>query len=120
MAGYVIIGALAAFGLLCSVWTVFGLLPTGKRQGVLLVFRKENLGFLRRCLWLRDMGLLDATLGVPEQDLTNEEIFWLRSQGIEIYSPRQLCQWLGLGAEENGAGTGDPPGCHQCGGVPQL
>ena len=95
MAVYVIIGTLAAFGLLCMVWTVWGLLtPKSGRSG------------LRRCRWLRGLGLVELTFEIPEREI----------EKLMLCSP----QGAGLGAKEHGAGTGDSPGCHQCGGVPEL
>jgi len=60
MMWYVLLGMLAAFGLICLLWTVFGLLLPGSRRCtlVLLCDPKEEAALLRRLLWLREMGLL--------------------------------------------------------------
>ena len=95
MAGYVVIGALAAFGLLCMVWTVWSLwIPKSGRARLL------------RCRWLRGLGLVELTFEIPEREM--EKLMMCGPQGA------------GLGAKDYGAGTGDPPGCHQCGGIPEL
>lgn len=119
MAGYVIIGALAAFGLLCAVWLVYGLC-CGSSSGRILLLECGDFGVIRRCLWLREMGLLRCPLAVWEPELSMAEEIWLEHHGIEIWKPSRLGEVWETGAKEHGAGAGDTPGRHQCGGVSEL
>ena len=119
MLGYVIIGMLAAFGALCAGWLVYGMLLP-RSGGRLLVMGENAPEVLRRCVWLREMCLLDACLTALDTNLRPGERAWLESRNIEIWNAADLEARLEMGAKEHGAGTGDPPGCHQCGGVSEL
>ena len=118
MAGYVVIGALAAFGLMCSVWILGTMLLPGWKQRQLLIVSRGNL--LRRCMLLRDVGILPCRLAVWDGPLCPEERIWLESRNVEIWNSAQIWAWFETGAKAYGTGTGDPPGCHQCGGVSEL
>ena len=103
MAGYVLIGALAAFGLLCVLWIGYGFfLP--KAVGGVIVYpgnlTEQGMNFTLRCIWLREMGLLHCPLIAVEDDLNEGERIWLTSHGIEICSREELSNRLGIG--ENG------------------
>lgn len=97
MAGYVVIGALAAFGLMCAVWIFWGLVCHEKAEGVLLYAGKNVLSVARRYLWLREMGLVRCPLLVLEREYECRQ--WLEDQGIEIISPEGLPRRLGIGVE---------------------
>ena len=100
MLGFVIIGALAAFGLVCAVWTVIGLFleDTG---GELRYSGPDAVEFARRYLWLREMGLLRCPLRV--ESAGESERRWLAEHGIELTD----------GRENIDRRTGDFTGCHQ-------
>lgn len=99
MAGYVLIGALAAFGLMCAVWILWGLfLPDGGEE-LLIYDGGDTRVFAQRYLWLREMGLLRCRLLVLSPEESDRE--WLEAQGIEICSREALPTRLGIGAEEN-------------------
>ena len=117
MVGYVIVGSLAAFGLLCAVWLIRGMLLP-RCRGTVLIFGENGPEILQRCLWLREMHLLDCELVAWETDFGQKEFF--RTENTEIWNAADLIRRLGLGAKEHGAGSGDPPGCHQCGGISEL
>ena len=119
MAGFVIIGGLAAFGLLCMLWMIYGMC-CGKCEGKLLIVSAEGKGLLRRCLWLKEMGLLDCPMEVCIREIDPMDAVWLQMHGIEIWMPGQIGAGTETGAKEHGAGTGNSPGCHQRGGVPEL
>lgn len=119
MLGYVIVGMLAAFGALCAGWLVYGMLLP-RSGGRLLVMGENAPELLRRCVWLREMGLLEDCLAVLDTDLGAGERAWQESRNIEIWSAVELVARLEMGAKEHGAGTGDPPGSHQCGGISEL
>jgi len=100
MAGYVLIGALAAFGLLCVIWVGYGFfLP--KAVGGVIVYpgklTEQGMNFTLRCIWLREMGLLNCPLIAVDCALTEGERIWLISHGIEIYSREELPKRLGIG-----------------------
>ncbi len=64
MAVYVILGVLAAFGALCVLYLIFGLLLP-RPEGGLLVYRADRCDeelLLRRYFWLRDLGLVRCPL----------------------------------------------------------
>ena len=62
---YTVIGALAAFGLVCAVWTFCGFFLRD-RGGVLLYRGPEPVEFARRYLWLREMRLIYCQLTVAD------------------------------------------------------
>ena len=107
MLAFVVIGALAAFGFVCGVWTLCGIFLKD-RGGVLTYQGPQPVEFVRRYLWLREMGLIRCQLAVadPPQDW----LPWLNSQGIVVIK----------GEKNLESGTGDPPGCHQRRGVSEL
>lgn len=102
MAGYIFLGTLAAFGALSALWVLFGWLLPGGREGVLIMPGRpgeEELSFVRRYLWLRELGLLRQPLVLVDMGLTEPERSWLTDRGIEICSREALAQRLGIGAE---------------------
>ena len=101
MAAYVIVGTLAAFGLLCALWTAFGWLLSGGKGGYIVcpdLSGSEGRGFVRRCLWLKGLGLLKCPVYAADRDLSSREMEKLASMGIELFSPDS---GLGIGAERN-------------------
>ncbi len=75
MIWYVIIGFLAAFGALCAMWAVFGLLLPGARGGVLVCLCRDGNenAILRRYTWLTGMGLLRCPLVFLESSLEEKQ-----------------------------------------------
>ncbi len=126
MAWQVGICTLAAFGLLCGLWALFGWLLPGSREGLVLCYGTSGLtesGFLRRYLLLRDLGLLGCPLLIVDQGLTGTERRWLehRCCGIELCEPEALSARLELERKRiAGDGIGDPPGRDQRRGVSEL
>lgn len=98
MLGYICIGTLAAFGLLCAVWILCGLF-TDNPRGRLLYLGEDVLLFARRYLWLREMGLIRCPLAVAEAE--EDLLQWLEAQGIEIYDREAVLSRFGIGAEEH-------------------
>ncbi len=119
MAGYVMVGALAVLGLLWSVWMVAAVIPAVVQDSWLLLNPGDRI-LWKRCLHLREMGLLICRLAVWEEALTPQERAWLEGKNVEIWTTAQIRARFEIGAKEHGAGTGNSPGCHQCGGVPEL
>lgn len=71
---YVLLGLLAAFGLFCMIWVLFGLLLPGSRRCtvILLCSPKDEAALLSRLLWLRETGLLRCKMllsgrGIPDR-----------------------------------------------------
>lgn len=104
MAGYILLGTLAAFGLVSALWTLYGLLLPPDRDGVLYASARPGLtehSFVRRYLWLRELGLLRCSLIVVDYGISGSERDWLTDRGITICSPAELCAGLKTGAETN-------------------
>lgn len=101
MAAYVIVGTLAAFGLLCALWTAFGWLLSGGKGGYIVcpdLSGSEGRGFVRRCLWLKGLWLLKCPVYVADKGISQKEREKLESAGIEFLCPDS---GLGIGAEGN-------------------
>lgn len=81
MFGWVLIAFLAAFGLICAVWTLCGLCLRPD-SGTLLYRGPEPVEFARRYLWLREMGLLRCALAVA--DPPEDWVPWLQDRKIEV------------------------------------
>ena len=115
---YILIGMLAAMGLLSVLWVCFGWLLPGVKGCALVLLGRPDEGFLRRYQWLRDLGLLTCPLLVVTEDQTEEtELLF----GMELCSRDAL--WHRLERERtdiDGTGNGDPPGRHQRRGISEL
>lgn len=101
MAGFICIGVLAAFGALSILWTLFGWMLPGSRDGIVICYGTPGLpesGFIRRYLFLRDLGLIGSTLILVDQGLAEPELRWLEARhwGIEICSRAELPERLEL------------------------
>ena len=72
MIWYVVLGLLAAFGLFCVFWTLFGfLLPGSSRCTVVLLCKPEReAAVLRRFLWLRELGALRCSILIVGRGLS--------------------------------------------------
>ena len=114
MAWYILLGALAAFGLLSAVWTALGwLLPSGKGCALVCVGTPDP-GVVSRYRWLRGMGFLSCPLlavtELPEQP-----------EGIEICAGEELLSRLEMERNRfDGTGNGDRTGRHQRRGISEL
>ena len=98
MLSYVVIGTLAAFGLVCLVWLLCGwMLP--KEGGVLIYAGGDRLTAARRYLWLKEMGFTGAPLWVLEPEGSERE--WLEAREMEICSWEELISRLETGVEPN-------------------
>lgn len=97
MAGYVALGALAAFGLVCAVWILWGLLHPANGDGLLIYSGSGASSMVRRYLWLREMGILHCPLAVTDPE--DMDIGWLEEQGIEICGREDIHSRLEIGAK---------------------
>ncbi len=92
MAGFVIIGVLAAFGTLCALWVLFGFLlprPRGCRLVYFCDGREESV--LRRYFWLRDLGFLRCPLVLIGSGLadTRRQQIALKCRSVYFYTPEE-------------------------------
>ena len=119
---YVLFGALAAFGLLCALWTVLGLWLSGSRGWAVVCFSGQRAA-LRRCCLLRTWGLFRGPVLAIDPGLTQQEREALTHglKDIEFCSLQALPERLEL-ERKRVAGTGDAdhPGHDQCGGLSKL
>ena len=113
-AGIWILGVLAAFGLLCALWALFGWLLPGLKGGVLVICGTPEPETFARIKLLRGLGFLDCPLilvGNWDQKFPD----------TEICSPEELPSRLEMERKRfDGTGNGDHSGHHQRGGVPEL
>lgn len=103
MGVYVCMGMLAAFGLWCVLWTVFGGLRM-KEPGMVCICRHGSRleTVIRRWNRLRSWNLLSGRLLVIDLDLTEQEKTDILRLGreIEFCRPEDLPVLLGMGAKE--------------------
>ena len=112
--GTVILGVLAAFGLLCALWTVFGRLLPGLRGCALVCLGPPEEEIVTGYNVLKGMGLLNCPLIV----VTDPAV---ECPEMEICSREDLLSRLEMERKRfDGTGNGDHSGHHQCGGVPEL
>lgn len=110
MAGFFLIGAMAAFGLFCVIWVLFGWLIFGDVGGAVVCLchpglREEPLVY--RYCWLRGMGLVRAPLLAVDCGLSDSERAWLQGcRGVELCSLEDLPSRLELERNRiDGTGT---------------
>jgi hypothetical protein len=112
MAGYIILGLLAAFGLLSALWAAFGWLLPGDGGWVVVRYGIPRPEQLARIRWLKSMGVLSCPVLIVAEAETAEA-------DTEICSGEALLSRLEWERNRfDGTGNGDYPGHHQCGGVP--
>ncbi len=118
MAGFVILGTLAAFGVLCIAWLLLGILLPRPRGGVLVYAAGEGEDvILRRYFWLRDLGLLRCPLVMLDSQFSphRKEKITEKCPSVRFYTTEQWIEEI-----ENIDGTGDAARGHRCGGLPKL
>ena len=117
MAGYVIMGTLAAYGLLSILGIIWGaVLPEGRGCAIVCMGYPEE-GTVARYRWLKGMGLFSGPLIV----VADAEELQRKWADIEICSPGELIARLEWERNRfDGTGNGDPPGCDQRRGVSEL
>lgn len=91
MIGYVILGLLAAFGFVCTMWVLFGFLLPGSHRCTIVVLCKpeKEAALLRRMLWLRETGLLCCNIVISGRGLTKGQRRHIRQKypSIEFSDP---------------------------------
>lgn len=98
VAGMVILGSMAAFGVLCALWLLAGVALPGDRAGIMVYCWRESAagrGFVIRWRLQWDLGLLRGRLAVIDLGLTEDDSAFLARWGrnVEIWET------------ENGTGT---------------
>ena len=121
MGGYVILGTLAAMGLMSLIWVFAGALIPGAKGGIVVCPQWPGESFLWRYRWLRDIGLLQCPVIVVTENTDGENTKRLCGCDIELCSPDALGQRLERERKYlDGTGNGDPPGRHQRRGISEL
>ena len=126
MAWAICIAVMAAFGALSMLWAFFGWMLPGSGEGLMLCRGTPGLpesGFIRRYLFLRDLGLIGSPLIIVDQGLADAERHWLQNRrcGIELLSPAEFAEWLELERNQiDGTGNGDHSGRDQRRGLSEL
>ncbi len=118
MAGFVILGMLAAFGALCAIWILLGILLPRPKGGVLVfVAQGQEELLLRWYLCLRGLGcigcplvLLDSQLPACSQQKITQKHPSIRFSTKEAW----------IEERQNIDGTGNPAGDHRRGGLSKL
>lgn len=114
MAGYVILGTLAAFGALCAAWAAFGWLLPGLKGCMLVCLGAPDEEILAKYKVLNGLGLLDCPLLVVAEE-------GVCGSDTEICSREELLSRLEWERKRfDGTGNGDHSGHHQRGGVSEL
>lgn len=106
---------LQACGILLLLWMLISWLVLGKDRGGAIVFLcKEGQtakleGFLRNCIWLREMGTMSMPIIVGDAGLTEQELKLVRlltnRDGVVFCPAEQIEYYLQAEAEQVG-GTG--------------
>ena len=97
VAGYIVLGTLAAFGLVSALWVLYGFLLPPDRGSVLYAPARPGVAedsFARRYLWLRELGLLREELVMVDFGLSDEERDWLMARGVTVCTPEKLAERL--------------------------
>ena len=116
MAGYFLIGMLAAFGLFSAVWALFGWLLPGGRGCALVCMGFPDEGIRSRYRWLCGIGFLHCPLLIVA-----EEELQLPEGNMEICSREELLSRLEQEKNRfNGTGNGDHSGRYQRRGISEL
>ncbi len=105
MAGFVILGMLAAFGALCAAWMLFGFLLPGAKGGVLVCLCKgREEAVIRRYLWLYGAGFLTCPLVLLDSRLPEKQQTQITEKypNIQFYSLQSFV--AGLQKEREGFG----------------
>ncbi len=106
MLGFVILGVLAAFGALCMLWALFGLLLPGARGGALVCLCKagNEEAILRRYFWLQAMGLLRCPLVLLGSSFSEarQQMITEKNPNVKFYAPAEFAAGLQKEREELG------------------
>lgn len=106
MAGYVVLGLLAAYGAFCMLWAAFGWLLPGLQGCILVCFGRPEAESFAKYKWLRGIGMLDCPFVVVSEEATD-------SPDMEICTGKDLLSRLEMERKRfDGTGNGDHSGNH--------
>lgn len=98
MAGFILLGVLASFGLLCMAWTLFGCLLSCGKGGALVCLCRDGtreLALVQRYSFLRAIGLircpmllLGSSLSAREQALISRKYPGVEFSSLEALPSR--------------------------------
>lgn len=115
MVGYLVIGILAAFGVLAMLWAIFGSMLPDCRGCALVCWDVPDEGIVSRYWWLTGVGLLRCPL------------IAVVSAETPVLEPAERCTGEALLArlewerrKSDGTGIGDHSGRHQRRGISEL
>ncbi|MBO5891849.1 MAG: hypothetical protein J6Q30_03950 [Oscillospiraceae bacterium] len=117
----IVVGVLAAYGLMCVIWSLLGLwLSGGKGWAAVCYAGKGQTAALRRCRWLRSWGLYRGPIFLVSRGKTPEPGVSLarETEDVEICTLEALPARLEL--EFTYAGSADLTGHRSGGGVSEL
>lgn len=119
-----LMGFLAAFGALCAIWVLFGLvIPGSVRCHVAVCCPKgREIAVIRRFCRLRELGLIHSELTVLDSGLNRKQQHYIHKKYpfITFRSREGRLTGQGRGRASDDAGTGDLAGNHRCGGLSEL
>lgn len=113
MAGYFVVGALAAIGLLSVLWALCGWLLPGGHGCVLVCYGTPDEGICSRYRWLRGTGLLNCPL------VAVDAVQMPPGEDLEQCAGEHLVDRLKQ-ERNHGTGTGNFTGCDQRRGISEL
>ena len=114
----ILIGLLAAFGLVCALWCLFGLWLSGGCGWVAICYEgKSQTGALRRCRLLRSWGLYRGPILLVTRE-NNRELGALARETEDV----EICTLADLPArlELENAGNADFTRHRSSGGISKL
>ncbi len=118
---YVVFGFLAAFGLLCALWVLFGLIlpATVQCDAAVVCQRGREIAVIRRFCRLRELGLTKANLTVLDSSLNAHQRRAIRKRYPYIHFCTAKC-WQERECTYFGTGNADPAGNHCRSGLSEL
>ncbi len=103
MIWYAILAVLAAYGLICALWSAVGWLLSGGRTVAVCFCESEKQVWLgrRRCRFLRDTGLVCRAIVVAAPEVIPPELARVTEE-TEFCSPEELISRLGTERKQIG------------------
>ena len=89
MAWFILMGSLAAFGVCCALWVLFGWHSAGTKGWVAVCW---NRAAVKRCCWLRDLGLLRGPIIAVEEAFSEQDLQLMKRTVVGI----TICSLQGL------------------------
>ena len=110
MTGYILLGTLAAIGLLSLIWVFLGALFPASRGGAFVCLDQPSEALVARYRWLREVGLVNGPMLIVS-DAWEVNGMQPAGCGIEVCSREELIARLEQERDRyDAAGNGDPSG----------